>query len=367
MPILCSHQLPPGITIPGRNHPARFCYIYDYCGWLRNDPTINQVEVPRISAQTAYEILNCLTPWDDSEPIEAYLLEEAVMSLPGHYRYGNALLLFEENHVQNYSPYPEGTPTYVSPFRQIQAHDHDHQPGLGSILVNDGYTTRIGGWLWSPTIDPRALRAPTPSPEPAFRASPTPSHHYSGNSPPPATTEQTPSVGELRLISDSLPTLAAAACERLRELAENLAYPEPEDVPDLVPDDGNPIDSELDELLSTPNENQENKPYIHSTATRYNLRPRARVPARTHQCLSWTRDWPLHRIPHRPAVTRPSHPPAEELERLLDTRPEAWDEREQCFARSVARSLRNAASENCMRTCAARAIASLDSDTMDFD
>ncbi|KAJ3016689.1 hypothetical protein NUW54_g752 [Trametes sanguinea] len=116
--------------------------------------------------------------------------------------------------------------------------------GLRSILVDDDYPPK------SPTVDPRALCAPTLSSEPAFRAGPTPFHHYSGISPPLATTEQTPSV---------------AACERLRELAENLAYPEPEDIPDLVSNGRTPLEDELDELFSTPNELGGNGPLLAGT------------------------------------------------------------------------------------------------------
>ncbi|KAJ3013244.1 hypothetical protein NUW54_g1647 [Trametes sanguinea] len=84
--------------------------------------------------------------------------------------------------------------------------------GLRSILVDDDYPPK------SPTVDPRALCAPT-----------------------------------------------LTACERLHELAENLAYPEPEDIPDLVSDGRTPLKDELDELFSTPNELGGNGPLLADT------------------------------------------------------------------------------------------------------
>ncbi|KAL1946285.1 hypothetical protein VTO73DRAFT_15412 [Trametes versicolor] len=92
------------VGCPRRGDPMRFAYIADFHLWSCGRPLLPQVSPPTLTADAAFEIPGLIAPWEFGQPLEAFLLRDAVITTDGRIRTGHAVLMFEDSSAELLPP-----------------------------------------------------------------------------------------------------------------------------------------------------------------------------------------------------------------------------------------------------------------------
>ncbi|KAI0348929.1 hypothetical protein OH77DRAFT_1526044 [Trametes cingulata] len=169
MPVLLpQHQL---VGCPRRGDPDRFRLISSFHLWSSGRPALREVSPPYIVAEAAFELPGLLAPWEFGQPLEAYLLRDARLTIGGRTRVGHAVFMFEDSNVPSTAlvaspppgnpPPPSSTLTVLSPTESTASQpDADPDESATSLIVS-----AIAQAPRAPTPAPFLPRTPQPLPE----------------------------------------------------------------------------------------------------------------------------------------------------------------------------------------------------------
>lgn len=342
MAVLYAHS-PGRLPFVPRDNPARADYILDY-HYAIGHPAIYRIPPPEeIHAESAWEIRDARLPWDPNTVAFVRFLEEATVIDRGRARFGNAILIFEENPWDD--PQADGPPP---------SHQDDSQgpgPHVQYPSQHLQYPTEDGEIPPEAPGEPAQVTALMLEQPPVSYVPP----------PPPPLLERTvdPRLGltyapqvynDTRTAHDDFGTRLAAlaheACRRLDEMHPGPA-PSPDDIPDLVSDREDTPDTEVDELMSSGDDRV--APPLATGPNRHRLRPRLCADGRAlREARAIAAN--LGRRTRRVSVFRTEAPTLalrlterEELDNLLNVKPSLWLPHEQQYVQDLTNRLMEAA------------------------